>query len=544
MSYHKVQFYAPFNRRLTAKEVAGGDEIPLYYPDCNAYEQYIKQPYIADFREYVKKVNSSGLAKPVIEFTDIDVSRPYNGEEIEDRSNFNVFNWFLHSNDGIHQGQRKLLDSEVQAMNKTFTSYDEAGIVIYAGSAPSMKLWTMMKMYPNVIFLLVDPNEFFIYVHRYDLPHYVFQDEAYVKDGEKWGGPSSQEERAEESTSCVYLSASSSNMYDSRFYKKKNILHYDTDSESVIKMKKPTTNSAYGTGQRRLNTHVGEYPMLTRRANHKSIEYVFQSVGTNSTRVFFIEEYFTNNIAEMIGEVGAKYPGIKTTFWSDIRTNMGLKDYPTDMDILLNTAWMYSWLRRMKPTTSMLKWKLPFFNESTEIDFSEFEESFADAAEKGCDFRIPTWKNDKIMFFPGRIMLQAWCGPYSTETRLIVDREDIVNNNLIEYSISEYESKMNAYNNIRRYGVLSENSNANPEIGFDHCNDCAIENSIWEEYKQRNPSCDIVKLMSQISTILNINLLNRKGRFGHGSLFPDMKMADFIKKVSESRYPPISSIRR
>lgn len=539
MKFSKVQKYAPFETRRSEAEqhrFYGGLGMSRYYTDIKVVgEQYVKQSYLPAYREYVAKLDGKPV-KPTVEYTDIKGSLPYDESGNSDPANYNVFNWFLRSEKGIHQGQRKLALSEIQSLNEHF-DYDEEGIVIYAGAAPSMKLQIMMKMFPKVKFLLVDPNEFFIYVYRYDLPHYVFQDDNYVKRGDKWGCPTDQTERANEVQDFIYLSVSASNMYESKFYKNKNVLYYDTKSGKLVKMKKPISNSGYGESRRNISGHSGEYALLTERANIDSIKYFFES----DHRVAFIEEYFTNNIAEMVGRVSEMYP-IKTVFWSDIRTNMKMTEKVNEMDVILNTAWMYSWLRLMKPTATMLKWRLPFLNESSDPDFSEFKESFDDAAEKGYDFRLPTWKDGKFVFFPGRIMLQAWCGPISTETRLIVKKEDIVNNNLTEYSIPEYESTLNWYNNVDRFSVIHENDHASKEIGFCHCNDCAIENTIWSNYCKKNPTANVNELINRLSNMLHINLIDRGRRFGHGHLFPDLTIDQFVKNVTESTYPPVTRL--
>lgn len=534
MSFDKVTFYTP--GPTSDVPISGGVDLPLYYPDMGVQEQYVKLNHLDMFREYNSSIK--GLAKPVIEFDDIKGETVYDDGALN-LENYNKFNWFLRSNKGIHQGQRKLLISEMQALNNTFTNADDKGLVIYVGSAPSMKLRTMMDMYPNVKFLLIDPNEFFIYTYRYDLPHYVLQDDTFIEDGYKWGAPQSTDERRADSNDCVYLSVSASDMYTSRFYKRKNVLYYNTDSDSLTKMKKPITKSKYGEGSRNLTTGTGEFPMLSKRANRKSIEYVFSS----DHRVYFVEEYFTNDLAAIIGEVSARYPDVKTTFWSDVRTSFTDESGISDFDIILNTAWTYSWLRLLKPNTSMLKWRLPFFNEAKEIDFSGHKESFDDAASRGYDFRVPTWETGTFKFFPGRIMLQAWCGPESKETRLLVNHEDIINNNLIDYSIKDYENRINWYNYIDRFSIMHENPNADSGIGFCHCNDCAIENSVWMEYCAKVKTCDIGTMIARVSSLLHINLIGRGGVFGHGHLFPSLTMTEFIKKVTESRYPNVDPLR-
>jgi hypothetical protein len=54
-----------------------------------------------------------------------------------------------------HIGQRKLLLSEVQFLNKSTCDY-----VLYAGSAPGHKTYLLSKLFPTKKFILIDPNMF------------------------------------------------------------------------------------------------------------------------------------------------------------------------------------------------------------------------------------------------------------------------------------------------------------------------------------------------------------------------------------------------
>lgn len=559
MTFSKVKFYATFDTAVT-----GGkrdqyrfrhDNTPKYYPESvtgsNPFAQYVRRSEMGAYNDYITKIGGPRVVvDPVMSYDDIAGQIPYNESNNNDRKNYNRFNWFLRSDKGIHQGQLKLILAEIQAMLATFGNYDAVGIVVYAGSAPSMKLWLLMELFPNVTFLLIDPNETFIYVlNKYDLPHYVLCDPDYIEHGTKWGAPNDRAERERQSQAIVQLSISQSDMYESGIYKDKNVLYYDCSSGTVVKRNKPSTDSGFGNSARRINQHDGEFPLSTPRASQDSIDFVYQCATSPADsplsrhKVFIIEEYMTDNIASMLGKANSEFPDIKIAFWSDIRTNMSpgsrFGSSPSDFDIVFNTAQMYSWSRlmRLQPdSTVLIKFRMPFFNESTNIDFGGFKESFDSAARLGYDFREQAWKKGKFVFFPGKIMLQAWCGPNSTETRLIVRGEDILANNLHEYDIKEYESKLNYYNSVQRFSVCHTNCNANKEIGFCHCNDCAIENAILEEYRQRNPNFNVLEFIDKLISVLNIRLLNRGGKAGHGYVFPTLTLRDLIELIESSRY--------
>jgi hypothetical protein len=57
---------------------------------------------------------------------------------------------------GDHIGQRKLLLNEIQFLTK----YNDHKICIYAGSAPGNKTHLLSELFPDIKFILIDPNEF------------------------------------------------------------------------------------------------------------------------------------------------------------------------------------------------------------------------------------------------------------------------------------------------------------------------------------------------------------------------------------------------
>jgi len=544
MRFYNTHFYIPVSNKRPIRGSGIEDELPLYFDDAESVsEQYIQRTIWNIYRALPYK---DQLLKPTMTYDDIRGSMPYQ----TDLGGYSKFIIGLRS--VIHVGQRKLFISELQAMNAMFSDYREAGIIIYAGSAPSMKLWYMMQLYPNAKFLLVDPNEFFIYDGQYDLPHYVRQDPSYLRDGGKWGVYRDRNEREYNQYEYVYLSASKVDMYEGKYYKEKNIVWYNPETGKLEKKYKPCVKGAIGKSERRLDINENEAPMITERANQRSIDYVFESTansmdnrydhirgGNNNPnhRVFFVEEYFTNSIAEYVANASKRYPNIKTAFWSDIRTNVDGNREPGDLDIVLNSAWMYSWVKIMEPTVSMLKFRVPYFNDrDIQLDFDRFKDSFDSAAELGCDFRIPTWKEGKFTFFKGTINLQAWMGSISTETRLIVTKESVINNELVQYDLKEYEDKFMFYERIERLALLHENPNADPEIGFDNCNDCAIENVVWTEYKAKNPQFDIKEGIKKMDKLLHVPIKMRRGIFTHGGLVTGLKMEEFLELIKNNVY--------
>ncbi len=107
--------------------------------------------------EAFKKLFIDDMSKKhpvIIKLNDINHTLKY--ENIKDNKNM-----------GLHIGQRKLLLTEVQFLTK----YNTAKYCIYAGSAPSNKTHLLSNMFPNIKFILVDPNIFEILLTRNNKTH-------------------------------------------------------------------------------------------------------------------------------------------------------------------------------------------------------------------------------------------------------------------------------------------------------------------------------------------------------------------------------------
>lgn len=62
----------------------------------------------------------------------------------------------------IHNGQRKLLMTELYFLSKYYNEFkdDENVVMIYAGSAPGTHIQYLSELFPQIQFILVDPNNF------------------------------------------------------------------------------------------------------------------------------------------------------------------------------------------------------------------------------------------------------------------------------------------------------------------------------------------------------------------------------------------------
>lgn len=493
--YNKLKLYEP---------------IPKFngkYDSFDFYKQFILKKYHDIFREIfdANPEKFQNYQDPILSFDDLNGSLKYESPGI---CWYSIYIRALH--DSIHKGQRKLLISEIQSLVNNLDSFDQEGIVVYAGAAPCMKLWLYMRLFPNLKFILVDPNEFYIYWGEYGKPHYI----------------------ADTKGEVCYLSYSDSNMYnsDNIHWNRKKINFYDTKTKSlrVIMDKQfglnlsPEEVKKYIISGKIRNVSNNFNFNIYHHADQDSFDYIFNS----NHRVFICEEYFTSNIAQMIRNSLDKVNYTKKfIFWTDIRTVVDGKE-PSDTDVIWNNAITYSWLRIMKPDVSMIKFRLPYFNEGDEFYHEAFENDFNEAKNLGCDF-IEGVKERKglPMIKCNKIYLQTWQGQTSTEARGEILKQDILDNNLIFYNVREYEDKFYFYNKIMRFLPSYKNDNADYNFGFDHCNDCAIENHIWTTYKKKYNLKDfnIIYWIKFVGSVTGYKLNDTFFR-GHGLAFNDIEL--------------------
>src|SRR5690606_26966726 len=67
----------------------------------------------------------------------------------------------------LHNGQLKLLLTEIQFLTLVLEKYMDKAYVIYAGSSPSHKMGVLMSLFPGVQFIFVDPNEHLVMYPTY-----------------------------------------------------------------------------------------------------------------------------------------------------------------------------------------------------------------------------------------------------------------------------------------------------------------------------------------------------------------------------------------
>ena len=442
-----------------------------------------------------KANKSDKQLKPRITRDDIPKSIPY---ESSDKP-ANLVNMAKK----CHNGQNKLLLTEIQALTMYIDSLDEQLYVIYAGAAPSNKLWMYMSMFPNIKFILVDPNEFQIYVNNvHHNSHYEF--------------PGKE---------IVYMRVSDKSNINKRY----------TDNNIP----------------RMVSHYLDPSNPVDKKDLDESLEWdedsMIDYIQSSHHQVYIFEDYMTPKLSRSLGKLIADEK--KVLFWSDIRTNVGEQGTsPTDIDVIANAAMNYTWLKLLTENYkssefySMLKFRVPYFDAGEEIDWYEFYDNLKSTKDEGVDYKLEMTgmpladsleeeRNAKkakcvnsMPWFRGDIYIQAYAGVSSAETRLHSNLEDI-RADLVKHSLPEHEDKMFYYNKIERFGYIFENPYSSETLKFDHCGDCSIAASIWSDFidKFYPPMSDekkTIKIHELVETIGSLSGRPLTKTSPHGYKFP------------------------
>lgn len=334
-------------------------------------DEELKELYV----RYMTQTLAVKDADPLINFDDLTEELPYTDK----------VDLFKPS---IHIGHRKLGLTEIRFLSR-FADPSKEQIVLYTGASPWTQGGLLMRLFPNIKFILVDP----VRVNAKDL--------------------------------------------------KVRTVMIDTN----------------------------------RSPSYQSAKRELLKIKESDEKVFAFQVLFGNNFAQAIHDV---FPEIY--FMSDIRTVSGPSEFPDSLDILWNMAQQMNWMFIMKPALSMLKFRHPYYEDNSAFNRlhrrEPYRSEFARAKANGIDF-VTNQKNKKLIYLMGEIEIQPWAPKSSTESRLIVAHPF----ELFDYGhISDWENKYFYYTAVARAYGHYINPNANLEIGFCNCNDCAVENYIWTQY--------------------------------------------------------------
>jgi ubiquinone/menaquinone biosynthesis C-methylase UbiE len=180
------------------------------------------------------------------------------------------------------------------------------------------------------------------------------------------------------------------------------------------------------------------------------------------------QEYFTDAVA---AELAARFANDTILLISDIRTAdvTEMDQAQVEVRVQEDHENQLRWYQILKPELSMFKFRLP-------------------------------WDDAVTTYLAGEIYIQPYAPLSSTETRLIVKSDAP----MVEYNNREYEEQLFYFNKNMRDKPYKTNPTYSPEFdaaGLSNNYDGATEIYIlWQyliEYKEAEPSVDVIKAMSQ-----------------------------------------------
>jgi hypothetical protein len=323
-----------------------------------------------------------------------------------------------------HLGQRKLFLTELQFLTNCVKSLKvKPQYCIYAGSSPGNKTHLLSLLFPDIKFILIDPNKFNIILAT---------------------GSTGDSHRKTKHDDIVHL-----NYIDFYGYNG-NLANCNKSNKLILDLSKSQQNE------------------------------ILDFIQKSTHKLYIIEDYMSIEFANLFKNIK------NTVFISDIRSSVTSDDSPSDFDIIWNTSMMYNWINILQPELSMIKFRMPYFNsKNKELNDSQFLKNYKNdfnlSVTNGIDF-IKNYKNKKFVMYKSTLFIQPWPGRTSTEVRSIIYKKDVLTNNLVNYDINLIENNLFYYNTIIRSWFYIKNSNADKNINLCHCNDCAIENNIWINY--------------------------------------------------------------
>jgi hypothetical protein len=360
--------------------------------------------------------------------------------------------------DNCHLGQRKLLLNEI----KFYSMLPEDSIIVYAGSASGEHTPLILKLFPKMKFIMVDPN-----YHYMDYPY-----------------------------EYIYIN--------------KELIDKD-NNDFMCNIIKPVTNKGKNINTRSAHLEKLIQPLLDMKfvdgTKHNVLEC--ESYGSLDDfkqwdkRVYIIQDYMTEELGTAIK---AKFG--ETYFISDIRT--GGMGRPVDLDFIHGNALQLLILKSLGSKLGHLKFRIPNFqNPESLVKIPKWMMSDIDKCKLiGFDF-LGDYKLNKYHYCGGKVYLQPWSPPNSTETRLVTDGSGNV-----EYNFEKYRGKIvfiNLYRQIAKHNKYF-NMIKKYNLNYDQCHDCANELKIL--FDVLGDADKVAKLSREIDEVTFWNINKKCPRHG------------------------------
>lgn len=390
------------------------------------------------------------------------------------------------ANTNCHLGQRKLLLTEIEFYTRCIDNSKKNNIVIYAGSASCEHLPVILKLFPDLKFILVDPN-----YHAIDGKYsYLYQNTDIIDNGnwklyKKHANVRKKDKNNEKGIQH-------SNKYWDRS------LHQNKTAVMLENVFFVNTTAPHNVLDIYNEQHIDVMKKIKNKFYDPQNKNVIDSL-IESDNVFIIQDYMTLILAQKLKKYmeSSKYKH-QLYFLTDIRTKISGSESPGDIDILWNGALQIIFLKVLRPLFSMLKHRTPFYdakeyNDAYEIvkndaKNTKFEFIMNDInyvkKEYGIDIMKSYLARNPIYFTSDFIYTQPWSPAHSSETRLFVSLKNI-DMPFIIYDPIEHENRFYFFRYIRMfkyYPIFYEKLKNYKVNQYDGCFDCAREIQIIANY--------------------------------------------------------------
>lgn len=255
----------------------------------------------------------------------------------------------------IHIGQRKLFLNELQFLTYVRDKVNNhPKYCVYVGAAPGNKTHYLSQLFPNIKFILIDPNKFSL----------VISD-------------------AKASPRDVSKSAL--------------LTHRDRPHDDIVHI--------YAGYPTRSNKFINK-KLINMTASEKKKAKKF--IKSSDHKIYIIEDYMDDGYADFLSD-------IETIFITDMRSDVTGNRLPANYDIYWNTSMFFNWISVMRPVMTMFKFRIPF--EGSDFDIlpnDDFKKSLAFGIDFEKDMKEHTYHLPKstlyIQPWAGRSSneLRAW----------------------------------------------------------------------------------------------------------------------------------------
>jgi hypothetical protein len=386
-----------------------------------------------------------------------------------------------HLSSNCHLGQRKLLLTEMEFYTRYIKDHNANNLVVYAGSASCEHLPVILSMFKNLRFILIDPN-----YHSIDAKYkYIYQNNEVISSGNYKQFVSYLNKP--DNSRMKHLHQITKMMTEVEFLNNPTDT-VQSDSDSGSESNVMDRYNVFDKSEKYLKRMKDMMQYFYTNDEWNMIDWVMRG----DTRVNIIQDYMTPVLIERLGEYFKRAKNVNVYFVTDIRT--ALVGGPFDIDLLWNSVLQAIFLKVIKPTYSMLKYRVPFFNDVTrdifknQSKYPDLKFVFNDLEyfkEKYQMDYVSKYLDGQFYYFEDTdILVQPWAPKNSSETRLFVSQQQI-DRPMIRIDCEKFENRMFAFKFIREYKyfpIYHQQLKKYQNNDWDGCQDCAREIYICGSY--------------------------------------------------------------